>query len=273
MEKQPKVLCISTKGGVGKSTISIQLIVPTLYEMGGNRKVSLYECDDENSDSLSYGASNLVGRHLVRVDTPFLRDDLLELTLKEEPTCIDIGGNKSTTIVLEALDTSGAIHFIDLAIIPMLDGEQDGLNAIDIYQRLKLLRPEMPILFVLNRAKDLRYVEHQFENFFGDVRGIFQNINPVKEYIVDTDNTSYVALSESEMVKYSRRFGLTIYEIASQERDFMDRLKTNGSLRADLGEAKLLSFKHYVERECKNYLHQSLRSAMNIIKSMMEGGR
>lgn len=272
MDKQPKILCISTKGGVGKSTLSIQLIVPALFEMGANQRISLYECDDENSDSLSYGASKLVDRHLVRVDTPFLRDDLLELTLKEHPTCIDIGGNKSTTIVLDALDASGAIHFIDLAIIPMLDGEQDGLNAIDIYQRLKLLRPDMPILFVLNRAKDLRYIEHQFENFFGDVRGIFQNINPVKEYIVDTDTTYYIPLSESEMIKYSRRFGLTIYEIAAQERDFMGRLKQEGSLRADLSEAKLLSFKHYVERECKNYLYQSLQPAIAMIQTIIRRG-
>lgn len=271
MEKQPKILCISTKGGVGKSTISIQLIVPSLSELGGEQKISLYECDDENSDSLSYGASGLVERHLVRVDTPFLRDDLLELTLKDEPACIDVGGNKSTTIVLDALDTSGAIHFIDLAVIPMLDGEQDGLNAIDIYQRLKLLRPDMPILFVLNRAKDLRYIEHQFENFFGDVRGIFQNINPVKEYLVDSDKTAYIALNDSEMIKYSRRFGLTIYEIASQERDFMSRLKKDGTFKADLGEAKLLSFKHYVERECKNYLHQSLLPAIHTIHTMIRG--
>ncbi|MFZ2891212.1 ParA family protein [Sulfuricurvum sp.] len=267
MSRNAKVLCVSTKGGVGKSTISIQLIVPALFELAQHQKVSLYECDDENSDSLSYGASQLLSRNLVRVDTPFLRDDLLELVLKEQPTCIDIGGNKSTTIVLDALDTSGAIHFIDLALIPILDGEQDGLNAIDVYQRLKLLRPELPILFVLNRAKDSRYIEHQFENFFGDVRGIFQNINAVQNYLIDEDANAYLTLDDNEMIKYSRRFGLTVYEIASQERDFISRLKTDGTIQGDLNEAKILSFKHFVERECKNYLHRSLLPAIQKIQS------
>lgn len=267
MALYPKVLCVSTKGGVGKSTISIQLIVPALFELAEQQKVSLYECDDENSDSLSYGASQLVTRNLVKVDTPFLRDDLLELTLKNQPTCIDIGGNKSTTIVLDALDSSGAIHFIDLALIPLLDGEQDGLNAIDVYQRIKMMKPELPILFVLNRAKDLRYVEHQFENFFGDVRGIFQNINAVQNYLIPEESNRYIAIADSEMIKYSRRFGLTVYEIASQERDFISRLKADGSLQNDLSEAKILSFKHFVDKESKNYLHESLYPAIHTIQS------
>lgn len=267
MALNAKVLCLSTKGGVGKSTVSIQLIVPALFELSEQSKVWLYECDDENSDSLSYGACRLVNRNLVKVDTPFLRDDLLELALKDQPTCIDIGGNKSTTIVLDALDASGAIHFMDMALIPLLDGEQDGLNAIDVYQRLKMMRPELPILFVLNRVKDLRYVEHQFENFFGDVRGIFQNINAVKNYLVPEESDRYLCVAESEMIKYSRRFGLTVYEIAAQERDFLSKLKSDGSLQNDLSEAKILSFKHFVDRESKNYLHQSLTPAIQTIQS------
>ncbi|MDD5051281.1 MAG: ParA family protein [Sulfuricurvum sp.] len=264
-----KILTVSTKGGVGKSTIAIQLIAPALFELSLGKSISFYECDDENSDSLSYGASRLVNRNLVRVDTPFLRDELLEIMLQEQNTCIDIGGNKSTTLVLEALDSSGAIHFVDLAIIPMLDGEQDGLNALDVYNRLRNMRPELPILFVLNRVKDIRYVEHQFDNYFGDIRGVFQNIHSIKDHIEEKDISNYIAISESDMIKYSRRFGLTVYEIATQERDFISRLKNDGMVKADLTEAKLLSFKHFVERECRSYLTNTLMPAINIIHSIL----
>lgn len=273
MQQNTKILTVSTKGGVGKSTIAIQLIAPALFELSEGRNVHFYECDDENSDSLSYGASSLVSRHLVRVDTPFLRDELLEIMLKEELTCIDIGGNKSTTLVLDALDASGAIHFADLAIIPMLDGEQDGLNALDVYQRLRKICPNLPILFVLNRVKDIRYVDHQFENFFGDIRGIFQNINAVKDNIAAEDIHNYIALPESDMIKFSRRFGLTIYEIAKQKRDFINRLKTDSSVRADINEAKIISFKHFVERECQNYMEHTLTPAITKIHDIIRRGQ
>ena len=269
MDSNSKILTISTKGGVGKSTIAIQLIAPALFELSGGRSVHFYECDDENSDSLSYGASSLVHRNLVRVDTPFLRDELLEVMLKEEFTCIDIGGNKSTTLVLDALDASGAIHFAHLAIIPMLDGEQDGLNALDVYKRLRSMRSDLPILFVLNRAKDLRYLEHQFENFFGDIRGIFQNIHAVKFNIDFEDSNNYIALPESDMIKYSRRFGLTIYEIATQKRDFISRLKTDSAVRADLNEAKIVSFKHFVERDSQTYMTNALTPAIKTIHDIL----
>lgn len=268
-----KVLSISTKGGVGKSTASVQMIVPALFELGNGAKVRLCECDDENSDSLSYGASQLFTRNLIGVDTPVLREELFEILASSGCTCIDVGGNKSTALVLEALSSSGAIGFVDLAIIPLLDGEQDGINAIDVYRRLKLLSPKLPVLFLLNRVKNIHYIQHQFENYFGDVRGIFRNINAVIDCIDSGTGDTHIAMLESDMVKYSRRFGLSVYEIASQERDFMVSFSLRESVVENLDEAKLLSFKYFVNNECKNYLNTSLRDGMSAIQSTIRRGR
>jgi len=55
MSRKLKVAVISSKGGVGKSTISMQLITPYLYEKNGSNPIAHYEFDDENQDSLSFG--------------------------------------------------------------------------------------------------------------------------------------------------------------------------------------------------------------------------
>ena len=42
-----KVLVVSSKGGVGKSTIAMQVIVPYLYRQNNNNLIDFFEFDDE----------------------------------------------------------------------------------------------------------------------------------------------------------------------------------------------------------------------------------
>lgn len=264
-----KIIVVSSKGGVGKSTISMQLIAPFLYEFNGNNPVSFYEFDDENSDCLSYGDSKLTKRRIVEVSSPILREDLTDMFLKEETACFDIGGNKTTTIVLNAFNESGMIHFVDLVVIPLLDGEQDGINAIVIYSILKDMRPDLKFIFVLNRAKNHRYVEYQFDNFFGDIRGIFENNNSVINCIFGEDD-NYIAMIDDDIIKYSRRFGLTIYEIAHQNKDFISLLKLNMQEMSPEQEIKLTSFKNYIKKTSDTYYEDVLILGFSKLKSILE---
>jgi len=45
-----KILVVSTKGGVGKSTIAMQLVAPYLYDKNNKNIIKYYECDDTNRD-------------------------------------------------------------------------------------------------------------------------------------------------------------------------------------------------------------------------------
>ncbi len=137
MAKKLKVAVISSKGGVGKSTISMQLVVPYLFKRNNSELISHYEFDDENNDSSSFGASTLAKRKQVSVSSPLLREELAEIFSKNESICLDIGANKTTMTLIEALSDSGMINFLDLVVIPILDGEQDGINASFIYSVLK----------------------------------------------------------------------------------------------------------------------------------------
>ncbi len=268
-----KIMVVSSKGGVGKSTISMQLIAPYLYIRNDKKPIKFYECDDENSDSLSFGASNLIDRKLIKVDVPILREELLEIFSKPEFTCMDIGGNKSTTMVLDALDLSGAIHFVDLAVIPILDGEQDAINASVVYTQIKSMNPNIKFLFVLNRCKNERFLEYQFENYFGDVRGIFSEKYAVKNYLFDNDKDNYIALLDDDVIKYSRKFGLTIYEIAKQQRDFIPELKVKVEKMTNEQEAKLLSFKNYVNKSAIKYYENVLIKGFKKIDKISQKGK
>jgi len=268
MKKNKKIMVVSSKGGVGKSTVTMQLIAPYLYEKY-NQKVSFYEFDDENNDCLSYGASQLTNREIVDVSTELLRENMTDIISKDETACFDIGGNKTTTIVLDALNENGMVHFIDLVVIPLLDGEQDGINASVIYSILKGMNSKINFLFVLNRAKNHRYIQYQFDNYFGDIRGIFNESRSVKSHLFDEDKDKYIVMLDDDIIKYSRKFGLTIYEIAQQDRDFISSLKLNMSKLSDTQEVKLSSFKNYIQKSSKSYYEDVLQVAYKKIDKIL----
>ena len=269
--KKLKIAIISSKGGVGKSTISMQLITPYLYEKNNYTPVSHYEFDDENNDSMSFGASTLSLKKQISVASPFLRDDLADIFSKDETICLDVGGNKTTMKVIEALNESGMINFLDLVVIPILDGEQDGINASFTYSVLKGYNENLKFLFVLNRVRDVEYVKYQFENYFGDVRGIFQNINAVVDNLFGDDKENYTLLLEHDIIKYSRRFGLTIYEMAKLDKDFLAELKRSFDGLSQDQEIKLLSFKNYISKSAKSYEKEVLQVAFKKIDAILQG--
>ena len=264
-----KIMIVSSKGGVGKSTVSMQLIAPYLYDKS-NEVVSFYEFDDENNDSLSYGASQLTKREIVEVHSNILRERLMDICTIDENACLDIGGNKTTTMVLDALNDTGMVHYIDLAVIPLLEGEQDAINASVTYATLKSMNPELTVIFALNRAKNHRYINYQFDNFFGDVRGILNDDTSVKNYLFDGDIDNYIVLLDDDIIKHSRRFGLTIYEISKMHRDYTSYIKVSKQEFSKEQEIKLASFKNYVQKSSKDYYENVLEPAFNKIDHILE---
>lgn len=255
--KDLKVLVVSSKGGVGKSTVSMQVIAPFLYEQNSKQTVSFYEFDDENIDSLSYGGSNLTKRESIDVEEFVIMDKFMEILSKDEFACIDVGGNKSTSLCLDTLNDSGMISQIDLAVIPLLDGEQDAINAKSVYKRLKEFDSSIKIAFALNRVKNQKFVKYQFDNFFGDIREIFSDEDAVINIIKEDEKENYFCIEDGDIIKYSRKFGMTIYEIAEQERDFISEFKDASEEKA----RKLIAFKNYVYQNGKKYYESVLKNA------------
>lgn len=263
-------MVVSSKGGVGKSTISMQLITPYLYKHNDKNTISYYEFDDENNDCLSYGDSKLTTREVVEVSSSILRDKITDIISKDETACFDVGGNKTTTMVLDAMNESGMMCFVDLVVIPLLDGEQDGINASVVYSIIKGINPDQKILFVLNRAKNNKYIHYQFDNFFGDIRGIFKDTYSIKNYLFGDDHKQYIALLDDDIIKYSRRFGLTIYELAQKKQDFTKLIKQKKAGITHEQEVKLHSFKNYIQKASNSYLEDVLKPSYEKIDSILE---
>lgn len=263
--KKLKVLVVSSKGGVGKSTVSMQVIAPYLYEKNNKQSISFYEFDDENIDSLSYGASNLSTREVIDVEEYIIMEKFIEILSKDEFSCIDVGGNKSTSLCLNTIGDCGMIGEIDLAIIPLLDGEQDAINAKNTYEKLKELDPDLTIVFALNRVKNQKFIEYQFDNFFGDVREIFDDSNSLLKYIDEKDN--FICVEDSDVIKYSRKFGMTIYEIAFQDRDFISEFKNANEEK----QKKLIAFKNYVYQHGRKYYQSTLKVCFEKLDNIIKG--
>ena len=257
-----KILTISTKGGVGKSTVSMQLVAPYLFEKNGQMPIAYYECDDTNRDINSYGATAIIKRNLVSIGSPMLREELFDIVAQTNSACIDVGGNNTAKMVIDALDESGGLHFIDLVLIPTLDGEQDMLNALDTYKYIKEIRSDIKIIFVLNRVKESAFVYQQFDHFFGDSRGVFTNFLCAKEYLLKEEINSHIDLLESDVIRYSRRFGLTVYEIANLKKEYISEIVQNS-------DPKVASFKHYMSRGCKKYHHDVLNPSFAKIEEKL----
>ena len=188
-------MTVNTKGGSSKSTTSFQ--VSSAYFLSKNEDVTLFECDTENRDAEIFTSSKIKTAQ-VKVD-----DDLsLELTKilskRENNACIDVGGNISTTLTLEALARSRMSIAIDLFVIPMSGGSQDFINAVRTYDMIKDF--DRPIIFALSRArrplKDPK-IKFQYKNFFAKF-----------------PKAKFFFLRDSDAIDLSRETALSVFELS-----------------------------------------------------------
>jgi hypothetical protein len=267
MEKQLKFLVANAKGGAGKSTVSMQIIVPYLFR-NSKKQVFLYEFDDENEDSKSYADSRIVKTEQVKVDNNDMRDELQKILLKDETLCIDVGANKTASTVIAALNDSGMIFCIDVAIIPMMDGEIDAVSALNMYIMLKEAHPELKVIFALGRVNTSRDLFCQFDIFLGDRRGFFNDqgmMNMVKE-----EDRVYFPVHDSDAIKYSRQFGSTVWELAKINRDIDTELKEALKNGDDPQSIKFLSFKRALRIDCVTYLEETINPAFKILNKRLD---
>lgn len=191
-----KVIVVNTKGGASKSTVALQVVGTYFLQRGEN--IALVELDDENQDSAIFSDS------LIKTSTAFVgthEDDIL-LTLRElfsnnklQNLVLDIGGNKTTTMVINALERSRLYHLMDLFIIPMSGGNQDYANAIKTYEMIKHMGK--PVIFGLSRVRRLERVKSQYQEFFRDF-----------------PDFPFIILTDSDTIDLSRRLNKSVYELA-----------------------------------------------------------
>jgi len=192
------IAVVNTKGGASKSTVAFQVAAASF--LAKKQEVQLIEFDDENKDSEAFSNSKIKSSQVEIGDGTDV-DEVLKDTIlipKDKNIVIDIGGNKTTTIIIEGLKKTRLYRKINLFIIPMSGGYQDLKNAEKTYEMIKAF--DVPVIFALSRVRNPKRLQFQYGDFF--------RAFPEAEYLI---------LTESDVVDLSRRNGKSIYEIAFDE--------------------------------------------------------
>ena len=128
------IIIPQTKGGVGKSTVAMQVIAPYLYKKHG-KKITYIEIDDENNDSRSFTRTEIVNKKMLGTNRLNELDELILMDDNHE-VIVDVGGNKTSSLVLDEIKKVGSFGNVKW-IIPLGDGELDGKNAIATMKKIK----------------------------------------------------------------------------------------------------------------------------------------
>jgi len=189
------IAVVNTKGGASKSTVAFQVAAASF--LAKKQEVQLIEFDDENKDSETFSNSKIKSSQVEIGDGTDV-DEVLKDTIlvpKDKNIVIDVGGNKTTTIIIEGLKKTRLYRKIDLFIIPMSGGYQDLKNAEKTYEMIKGF--DVPVIFALSRVRNPKRLQFQYGDFFQ----VFKEAD-------------YLILTESDVVDLSRSNKKSIYEIA-----------------------------------------------------------
>ncbi|MCA6065410.1 hypothetical protein [Thalassolituus marinus] len=133
IRRAPNILVLSTKGGTGKSLISQQILAT--YNLARFGVAKIVELDDENLDSSWLSGAD---RSAIKASQVVLGSDPDEyarsvadaIPLDAEGLIVDVGGNRTATIVIKELSRLAArASVIDAVCIPISDNRMGVLNA------------------------------------------------------------------------------------------------------------------------------------------------
>ncbi len=264
-----KIIVLNSKGGVGKSTTSTQILAPFLYiKNGQNDKVNLIEFDDENEDNKSFENSEILTPKRVKIEGNDLDSALTDHVLDHENLVLDIGGNKTTTYVIDSLINSGIINAFDLVVIPLTDGEQDAVNAINVYKKIREHNQESKIIFALSRVNNSYDLEMQFLDFFGDKKGRLDDRIGLIEQIAEQDR-NIIKIVDSDVIKYSRVFGITAFELSQNDTNSLKEKMKESLKNKDTEKSKKLAYRSTILNKSIRYKDEVLRECFKLINDVL----
>lgn len=254
-----------TKGGVGKSTVAMQVIAPYLYKKHG-KKITYIEIDDENNDSQSFTRTEIVNKKMLSTNKLNELDELILMDDNHE-VIVDVGGNKTSSLVLEEIKKVGSFGNIKW-IIPLGDGELDGKNAIATMKKIKKIEinSQNNMLFALNRAISMEpdYLQEQFINFFG--HRYLQSNSVICDFVKDP---KYFAVKNDKVITMSRYLGSTVWEMAHNNTDFTQKAIQSKEL-GDLDSARKYLFFKRLQTDAKDYVLHSLNPIFCLLDGWIE---
>ena len=207
---QSVTVILNTKGGVGKSTASLQVITPFLYQqINGNNitdindtqtKVRIYDIDAKNNSSEILGNSKLFESFLVKkcdLSLEKILNDEINSLSRDYPLVFDIG-NTFTEDFLKVLSNMFTISDKTINfIVPVKQDEDDARNAKNTIELVKQYHKNANISIACsdsianpNDYEDLAMeFEMIFENYYNYnekkfLPGLFEKLSLNNKYFV-----------------------------------------------------------------------------------------
>ncbi len=165
--KKSIIVVPQTKGGVGKTTISMTLAT-LIHQQNQNQKINLFEIDDNNVTKVN---SNYINHQSLKLkNSEVVIDDIQFSSLSDNNVVniVDAGGGNDTKIVLQKLkeiDLTGLNYYI-----PVNDDLEQVDNVLDTIILIRDFDKSATINLMLNRCFSLEKeeIKDQFINIFGD---------------------------------------------------------------------------------------------------------
>lgn len=266
-----KCLVLNPKGGVCKSSVATQIVAPYIYRFS-KTKVPYFEFDLHNDDILGFEKSKIIEPHLYQKEKeiPNLIDEL-EFA---EHAVVDLGGNASTSILLDYFAKTGTVGNFDLIITPFGDSDLDIKGAIEVYKQLSK-EWDFAVVQALTRVSktDQCNLEDQFFHYFGDINNIVDGRLGLREEFNKKDQ-NYILLPTDSAITLSRCFGETIYEIGIKDRSKLTSTKmkaqANGNKKEFMKCNKLLRFYEYCSFFTKEVLNPAFKVFDTVLNSSEE---
>lgn len=188
---------LSTKGGVGKTTIAQQVLAPAIYDKT-KEIVEVIELDNNNkSDVLESKIETIKTYRLVESEDVLL-EKFMDVIADEKDVVIDVGGGDDTKKILKAYEKLALQDEVKF-FIPVLRDLSNEKNVIDTYALIRNWNLEAKIYFIKNKS--------QSEDDFNEI------ISKIEK--VEDENIKFLKLDETKLFDaVSKEFKQTVYELA-----------------------------------------------------------
>jgi len=232
---------LSTKGGVGKTTIAQQLIAPFIHHKNGY-KAEIIELDNNNESNVLKQATTQFTKTLTLQNS---EDILLEKfidVVNDKDVVIDVGGGDDTKAVLKAFK-SNRIDDEAIFIIPVLKDLSNQKNVIDTYKLIRTWNKKAKVIFIFNKWSN----EDEFS-------GIISELEKQK-----LTNYDVFRLQETHLFdEIAKEFQKPLYEITLEDLGDIKTAMKELALKKDI--KKLKEFKRWVSiyDECLEYRKKNL---------------
>lgn len=196
------------KGGCGKSTLAQQ--VAATYNLARHGISQLLEQDDQNMHC-SFLTKSAIKAKQIKLGSENRALEVAQelLVSQQEPTVIDLGGNRTCTVMSREMGANGLLDLQDLIFVPVTSPGIDVEKARNVLEMLDAVAPHVRRTIVISRCyQDIRNPEDDsiLDGQFRAARSLAQEFKIPRENIMIFPHCDAVWLCND--------LGMTVYEAA-----------------------------------------------------------